>query len=215
MSSYITEEELKSEYPALDLSAYTGSTISTLIQKASSKVNDFVDYSFEVETVTDEIVKGFIDADGSLIFFPRKRPINSLTSINIVKGSSDVALTITSGGDNAYTIPKTADRVVFPIHDITLNSVDIIDFASLRNTDFYIKATYESGYATIPDIVKEATALYVLDTVGRSANLSGASKVSQGGISVEYGNRLFVDGRSELVLDAERILQGFVKVSGI
>ena len=79
----------------------------------------------------------------------------------------------------------------------------------MRNVDFYSKITYTAGYSTIPNIIKEATALFTLDSIARRSNLSGATSINQGGISITYGN-----GRSDLVKDAERLLKGYKKVGG-
>jgi len=206
---YITINELKSEYPQ-DYSAYTNEALTSLIEKATDKVDDYCEQSFNLETITDEISKAYIDADNSLVVFPRKKPIQTLTSLKIVKGDAEVELTLTdSNGSFSYTIPTTKDRIILPVDDITLNSVDLLDFSTLRNVDFYSKITYTAGYSTIPNIIKEATALFTLDSIARRSNLSGATSINQGGISITYGN-----GRSDLVKDAERLLKGYKKVGG-
>ena len=210
---YITISELKSEYPTVDYSAYSDTTLQTIIERATAKVDDFCEQTFGLETITDEIAKAFIDADSSLVIFPRKKPIVSLTSVNLVKGSADVSISLVNGNnDFIYTIPEPKERIVFPIADITLQSVSLLDFGTLRTVEFYSKITYQAGYTTIPDIVKEATALFAIDTIARSSNITGAVSVSQGGISINYGSNS--GGRSELVKDAERLLHGYTRVTG-
>lgn len=211
--AYITINELKSEYPTVDYSAYSDATLQTILDRATAKVDDFCEQSFGLEIITDEISRAFIDSDSSLVIFPRKRPIISLTSVNLVKGSADVSISLVNGNNtNIYTIPESKDKIVFPIADITLQSVSLLDFGTLRTVDFFSKITYQCGYATIPSVVKEATALFALDNIARSSNIVGAVSVSQGGISINYGSNS--GGRSELVKDAERLLHGYTRISG-
>ena len=170
---YITISELKSEYPTVDYSAYSDATLQTIIDRATAKVDDYCEQSFGLETITDEISKAFIDADNSLVIFPRKRPIVSLTAVSLVKGSADVSISLQNGNnDFIYTIPESKDRIIFPVADITLQSVSLLDFGTLRTVDFYSKITYQGGYANVPDIVKEATALFAIDTIARSSNIT-------------------------------------------
>jgi hypothetical protein len=209
--SYITLSELKSQYPSVDYSVYSDATLNSIINSAESKVNEFVEYSFDLENLTNEISKGFIDSDYSLVVFPRKKPILSLSSISIIKGSAEINITLTNGqNEEIYTIPETKDRIIFPIADISLQSVSIIDFGVLKSVDFFTKISYQAGYNTIPDVVKEATMLFALEVISRNMNISGATQVSQGGISISYnssnGNRLGKEAKS--------LLMDYKKVSG-
>jgi hypothetical protein len=210
--AYITREELKRLYPTVDYTIYSDATLDEILEFATEKVDDYCEQSFGVETLTDEISKAFIDSDNSLIIFPRKVPLISISAVSIVKGSAEVDITLTNGlNQNIYTIPSSADRIIFPIGDISLQSVSILDFGTLRNVDFYSKITYQAGYATIPPVIKEATALFALESITRNLNITGASSVSQGGISISYGSN---GGSTKLSNEAQRLLAGFVKVTG-
>ena len=208
--NYISVNELKTLYPSVNYNQYSDASLDTLISYASSKVDDYVEYSFDLETITDEVSKAFVDSDSSLIIFPRKRPINSLTSVALTKGSVDVNISLTnSQQENIYTIPTTKDRIIFPIADITLQSVNMLDFGVLRTVEFFSKITYNAGYQTIPNEVKEATSLFVLDMIGKGINIVGATSISQGGISMSFSN-----GENKLVKEAKELLRGLKQVSG-
>lgn len=208
--AYLTINELKTLYPTVDYSIYSDATLQSILDYAEEKVDDYCEQSFEIETITDEISKAFIDADNSFVIFPRKIPINTLTSVSIIKGSAEVDITLQNGLNQIiYTIPSTKDRIVFPLADISLQSVSILDFGTLKMVDFFSKITYQAGYSTIPPVVKEATALFALESITRNLNITGATSVSQGGISISYGNN-----GSKLSNEAKRLLKGFVKVTG-
>ena len=213
MSQYITVSDFKIQYPDADVSKYADTTISGMITRASERVDSFVEYSFDSETITDELSDGNIDEDSNIVFFPRKRPIIDLTALAIVKGSTTIDINLTDGSDsNIYNIPEAGDKVYIPLSIITVNSVSVINFYSLRTTNFMYKASYTCGYDDIPYEVQDATGLYVLELMSKGQNLAGASMVSQGGISISYrGNS---KGKSDFVLDAERLLTRYRKVSG-
>jgi len=211
MAEYITLAEFKTNNPDVDVSRYTDATLTGFITKASSRVDDYTENSFAQTTETDELINGNVNADGSLVIFPRKIPVISLSALAVVKGTTEVTVTLTSGSDNIYNIPTSADRIEIPYSEITYNTVSLLDFGSLRNTNFFVKITYVAGLATVPQSVQDATQLYVLDTLARRSNASGASKIRQGGISIEYAQS---SGKSDFVKDAERLLSKYRRVSG-
>ena len=213
MPSYITVEEFKTDNPTVDVSQYADTTVSGFITKASKKVDEFVEYTFGQETITDELTEGYINEDLSFTAFPRKIPINNLTSYKIVKGPTEITINLTNGaGTNIFNIPTSKDRAIIPTFDITLSTVSLIDLRSLLNTDFFAKISYTAGEASVPESVKDATSLYVMDILGRRQNPGGATRVQQGGISISYGGQR--SGKSDLVKDAELLLTKFKRVSG-
>lgn len=210
--NYITVNELKTEYPDADVSKYSDATLSGFITRASASVDDFVEYSFDEETITDELVDGNIDEDRNIVLFPRKIPINNLTSLSIVKGSTSIDINLQDGADtDIFNIPSSKDMVLIPLGKITLNSVSVVDLDSLRTTKFLYKLSYTAGFSSIPGEVKDATGLLVLEKLSKGMNLSGAQSVSEGGISISYSNR---KGKSDFVSDAERLLFKYKKVTG-
>jgi len=208
---YINISELKSEYPSVDYSVYSDMTLSGIIETASARVDDYIEYNLNFESISGEISKAYIDSDNSLVIFPRKKPIVELLSVELIKGSADISLTLTNGiNERIYTIPETADRIIFPISDISLQSVSIINFGVLKSVDFFSKISYTAGYTTIPSLVKEATMLFALEKISRNLNITGANNVSQGGISISYNS----NNGNRLVKEAERLLIDYKKVSG-
>ena len=210
--NYISVEQFKTENPRADLSGFSDATVSGMITKASRKVDEFCETSFGLTTQTDEIVEGSIDADASIVFFPRKIPIKTITSLAVVKGPTTIDINLVDGNGNAnYTIPDTGDRVVIPLSYLAYNSTTIFQVGVLRVLDWFFKATYTAGEEDIPETVKDATSLYVLDMLARSTNLAGATRVQQGGISISYGQK---SGKSDFVKDAESMLGHYRRVSG-
>jgi hypothetical protein len=209
--NYVSTATFKEYYPEVDVSRFSDATLSGIITQASARVDSFVEYTFDVENVVDEKSDGYVNSIGDIVIFPRKRPINSVSAISIVKGTFDTAVSLTSGGENLYDIPTTKDRIVIPGDSLTLNAVSILDTQALRTNQFFTKISYNAGYTTIPSDVQQATMLYALDILSRRNNLSGATSVSQGGISITYSDN---KGRSDFVKDAEELLAGYVRSSG-
>lgn len=212
MANYITVDTFKSENPKLDFSGISDATLEAYITKASARVDEIADTSFDQTTQTDEIVEGILDSGENFVFFPKKTPIQSISSLAIVKGTTTIDITLQDGdGNNNYTIPTSKDRVIIPLWFLAFVGTTIFNVGALKNNDWFFKATYVGGPDAVPASVADATGLIVQDILARSQNTSGATRVSQGGISISYGNR---SGKSDFVKDAELLLAHYRRVSG-
>ena len=212
MAQYITIEELKREYPLVDFSPYSNEALNSMITTASRRIEDYIEYALDAADYTDEITKAFINADNSLVIYPRTYPINSIASIKLVKGFAEFDINLVStNGNLSYSIPSSLDRIIIPVQSISLNAVSILDFGTLKTVDFFCKLSYNAGYVTVPEDVKQACALYVFSIMARNLNMMGATSVSQGGMSIQYGN---ISGDVKLVNEAEKILITYRKVQG-
>lgn len=210
--NYISTTQFEAYNPEVDVSLYTDATLSGFITRAAAAMDDYVGYSFNRENITNEKCQGAIDSDNNLVIYTRKRPINSVSEVKIVKGTYSGTLTLTSGGDNTYDIPVTKDRIVFPGTDITLQTVSVIDWSALRTTNFYTEVSYNAGYYgyEIPDVVQHACQLWTMDLILRKQNLTGATSIRQGGIAITYGQRT---GESDLIKDAKALLAKYRRVA--
>ena len=212
MAQYITIEELKREYPLIDYSPYTDEALNSMINTASHRIEDYIEYIFEADDYVDEITKAFINADNCLVIYPRTNPINTISSIKLVRGFAEFTINLVStNGQPSYTIPDSRDRIIIPVQSITLNAVSILDFGTLKTVDFFCKLSYNAGFTIIPPVVKQACALYVFSIMARNLNMLGAHGASQGGMSIQYGS---TPAATELVNEAEKILITYRKVSG-
>lgn len=209
-ANYISTDEFKSWNPETDLSAYNVTTLSGMITRASAWVDDHLNYSLKVENITNEINSDAkITSDGDLVIFPKKIPIVSVSKIELKLGSYASELSLTDGDGNLlYDIPDPEHHILYPFQTIqATGTLSISSFYDLRTRQFYVRLTYRAGYATIPDAIKDATNLVVMDILVRAKNPIRARNVSQGGISMA-----FKVGDSGLILDAKRLLDSYKKV---
>lgn len=207
MADYLTVSQFKSFNPKVDLGGISDTVLEDMITKASRRVDELTDTSFGQTTQTDEITEGTVNNDSDFVFFPKKTPIKSISALAIVKGQTEINLTLI----NISTITRNQDRVVIPSINLAYTGTIIFNIGVLMTSSWFFKATYVGGETAIPSSVEDATNLLVLDTLARSQNLAGATRVQQGGISISYSQR---SGKSDFVKDAERLLQHHRRVSG-
>lgn len=209
----ITVAELALYAPDLDTSRYDATTISGLISGGSKMATDFLQFTPLAEDIANELKEAKITTDGDLLIFPAKIPIISISSLSISKGSTDISVTLTnSAGDPKYNIDYNRRHVRFPYGEITLSGVPIFtDFYALKSTQFYTKMSYRGGFevSALPMPIKQAVVLYMREQITRSFNSSGATRISQGGISLEFAQK---EGKSDLVRDAERLLAPYRRI---
>ena len=211
----ITTTEFANLAPEVDTSRYTDATLSGKITQASRMADDYLGYSPNAESITEELRESTIDSNGDLIIRPAKLPIISVSAITLSKGSSsgDVALTLTEGGNARYNVDFSGRYIRFPYAGISsLGVPTFMNFYELRGKQFYTKLSYRGGYedGDLPEVIKLATVLLTREIIARAMNTAGAKKISQGGISIEYSAR---DGKSDLVIDAERMLRPYRRIS--
>jgi len=161
------------------------------------------------EQITGEIGDGRTDSESSLMIFPRKSPINSISSLQLVKGSESITIGLTDTDGNAkYTIPTNGKYVLYPNYGLSITgSVSIVSFGDIRNTKFFYKMDYIAGYAEVPADIRLATANLVSDTVMRQANKEALAAITQGKVSKRWQERR--DGKSDFYLDAIKLLNPY------
>lgn len=213
-SNLITIDEFKAYAPEIDVSSFSDPTLSGFISMASLQVSDYLEYTPLQETITDEVKNATITSEGDLLIFPNKLPIQSLSSLKIFKGATEVEITLLSGnGLPKYNIDFTKRNLRYPAGELTLQGVPIFtNFYALRGSQFFTKITYVGGYlnSDLPETMKLATSYYVRELLSRRMNTSGAIEISQGGIRLKFAER---DGKSDLVKDAERLLAPYRRLA--
>jgi len=215
MANYIDVTEIASYNPNLDTSLYTTTTLSGLITRASTWIDNYLNYTLPLETITLEKQEGRVDSDGNLVIFTQKIPIVSVEAINIVKGTQTVALSLLDGTTPRYDILNTArkSQIIFPNNQLALSGASRIrTFYDLRGIRFYTTVSYTAGYQTIPEDIKQATLLLVTDMIASNINSIGASSVSQGGVSYTFAQNS--GGDSDKVQDAKQILNNYKRWTG-
>lgn len=206
----VTLADFLANAPDVDISRYTTATVSGMLSGAQQRAEDYLGYTLARETLTQKL-EGIITNNGDLVVFPNKRPINSVSSAMIVKGSFNASLALSSGDVYYYDIPEPLDRIVFDGTNLQGTRASYISFSQLRGATFYVNLTFNAGYDTLPGTISEAIYLYARDSLTRSLNSTGATSISQGALSISYSQR---HGKSELVQDAESLLSDYRIIAG-
>jgi len=166
------------------------------------------------EAITGELLESRVDGDGNLVIYPRKRPVNSVSKIELWKGSDSMTLSLTDGANTRYIIPAQNNCIIYPNHELTISSssYSINNFYNIKYSRWYTKVDYIAGYSTIPKDITMAVTLIASDYFMRHANKEGLVSMTQGRISKRWSERK--DGKSDLVVQAEDILLGYKIASG-
>lgn len=194
--------------------------IDTWISAAERRVNQFTGYTTAsgmlMEQITSEFTETRVDGDLNLVIFPRKYPIDSISKLNIRKGSYSVTLSLVNSlGVNRYAIPEPKQMIVYPNYEITQTATSALfirNFVDIKFSRFFCELDYIAGYAEIPEDVQYATTLIAADIFMRQANKEGLVSVTQGRISKRWSERK--DGKSDLIVDAETMLANYKLASG-
>ena len=212
-TAFVSNQEFKDATPGLDLSRYNPVTLSGVLVRSTARAERFLNYTLPFEVITGEKVEGNIDANGDLVIHPRKFPVRSVDSVQIVKGGFNATLDFSDRTD----IPTRGDEVVVDGHTVIISNFLSINFTQLRFHSFYTLVNYQAGFFMFdrPEDLKDAIILYARDEVARSFNPIGASELRQGGVTIKYGNKSTIQGaKSDLVRDAEAILITYKRVAG-
>ena len=74
--------------------------IDTWISSGEEQVNTFLGFTTSSgvwnEAITNEVSEARVDGDLNLVIHPRKRPINSISQIELIKGTDSIDLDLTS-----------------------------------------------------------------------------------------------------------------------
>jgi len=192
------------------------------ISGAETKVNNYLGFTTASglwnEQVTGELIDSRVDGDLNLVIYPRKRPINSVSKIELWKGTQNMSLGLTDdSGNTRYIIPAQKNVVVYPSTELDTSSASysLSSFAGVKFSRWYTKMDYIAGYTTIPLDITEATVLLTADTFMRHANKEGLVSLTQGRVSKRWQERsLRGDGKSDLEEQAYRQLNHYKIASG-
>jgi len=202
----------------VDVDSSFESQVETWIGAAEQQVNNYLGYvtasGLWNEQITGELNDARVDGDLNLVIHPRKRPINSLSSLQLWRGSDSITLDLTDDSTNRYIIPVQANVIVYPNDELTIsgNSILIAGFSEIKFSRWYTKINYIAGYTSIPKDIAYATTLLASDVFMRHANKEGLVSLTQGRISKRWRERS--DGRSDLQIDAFRVLDHYRVASG-
>lgn len=217
--NYASEVDLENLL-LVDIDSSFSTQIATWITAAERRVNRFLGYTTVSglwnEQITGEIVESRVDGDLNLVIHPRKRPINSVSKIQLLKGTVSVTLDLTNtAGDTKYVIPQPNLVIIYPNRELALQAtsgVFLRSFSDIKYTRAFTKINYIAGYTSIPEDIALATALFTADTFMRQANKEGLSSITQGKVSKRWSEGR--DGKSQFVLDAEALLLSYRIASG-
>jgi len=209
----ITQAELESYAPDLDLSQYSAATISGMISRASARVKNYcnVDGFFKA-AVTAERERAQISPNGDLTISFRRRPVanGDVTAIRLVGTEISQDLTLTSGGSSIYFIQTPGTYLVYPSNYLISHGRGLI---SLDSADLFYEIDYIGGYATdiadIPPDLKEAATLFIRSSISKKFNPAGASSMTQGRVSMGFGGNK--GGKDQNIQEAEAILSEYVR----
>jgi len=211
MANILTKSDITAYAPELDLSKYSDATISGMLSQATQRAAALANVDgFDLETVTNETDWARISNNGELQISVRRRPIVSVTSVNLIKGGFSTSLTLTDSSGNAlYQIPTPSNKFVFPNSFFYLTGSFLAGGSSqlytLRGARVMYQMTYVGGYMTPPDDLKFAVQLLFRDIFSKQFNTQQLASFTQGSYSESYGGRM-ADGLSALEKQAKNIL---------
>lgn len=196
----------------LDIDDTFSDQVEDWIAAAEKQVNNFLGYTTASGILAEEIVgekaKSYVDTDSNLKIYPRKTPIISISSLQLVKGSSSLTIDLENSGTARYDIPTSNDYIAFPEYELSVTGASIINsFGSLRSTQFYSKINYIAGYTEVPSDIRLATVNLVSDTIMRHTNKEGLESIVQGRVTKRWRQRNA--GESDFYLDAMTLLRPY------
>lgn len=209
---YISVTEFQTYNPELDFTGYQASTLSGMITRASERADGFMEHSLGLESFTLEERVAIVSEEGNLKVFPRKTPVQSVSDLRLKLGTSEITLSLTDGDGNArYEIPSEQDYILYPYQELSVTgTVQIRNLYDIRRMEVFTRVSYVAGYETIPEDVKDAVNLLTKDIFIRQANPMNLKSGNQGAINMQFKDK--TDGKSDLVLEAEGILQKYKRV---
>lgn len=217
-ASYITVTEFQQMNPEIDFTNYNDTTISGMISRASSQMDNFLQYSLSVEDIAGEKNEAVITTNGNLQIFPRKFPVVDVTAIQLKLGTVHLNLNLFAGdGSPRFDIPYRARSILYPYQEISVTGVlSIRNFYQLRGLEIFTVLDYRAGFDTIPGELKDACNLITKDIFIRQANPMDLAGTTQGAISMTFKNRggNAGDEDSKWVQDAKQIMESYRKYTG-
>lgn len=212
----ITVTEFGQYAPEVDTSRFDAPTLSGIIGQASKDVSDYLLYTPIQEAIVNEKVNGQVSNEGDLVIRPLKLPVQSVSAIALIRGSDTLTLTLQDSGVDKYNIDATKRTVRFPGYELAFNNSGdgnflLTDFYALRGAPFLTKISYVGGWtlSELPPSIKQAAILFMRDILATTYNIGGATKISQGSVSLEFLNR---QGKTNLRLQGERLLNPYRRI---
>jgi hypothetical protein len=211
-NSIITQADIQNYAPELDLSAYSATTISGMCSRATNRAAQFCSVDgFDLIQSTGEVDKARISNTGELMISTRRRPIVSVTSISLQKGSFTTSLTLNdTSGNPLYQVPHPGNKLVFPNTYFYATGTYLAggstQLLSLRGAGVFYNISYLAGFQTPPDDLKYAVMLYFRDEYLLQYNTKGLSGFTQGSYSESFNNNANAKGRTALIMQAEDAL---------
>lgn len=190
--------------------------VDSWISTAEVMVNNYLGFTTTSgiwnENISNETNECRVDGDLNLVIYPRKRPVNSVSAINVTKGPVSIALSLTdTAGNTRYTIPVPSSVIVYPNYQLSLTASTILHhFGIIKYSRFYTKISYIGGYTSVPGPINLATVYFAADIVMRQANKEGLTALTQGRITKKWAEEK--DGKSNWMRRAEELLN-FYRIS--
>jgi len=79
VANILTKADINAFAPELDLSKFSDATISGMLSQAQKRASSFANVTgFELQAVTNETDRAYIDIEGNLQISVRRRPIVSV-----------------------------------------------------------------------------------------------------------------------------------------
>ncbi len=209
---YCTETDIEN-YLLLTIDSSFANQITDWIAAGEQWVNRYLGYTTNsgilMEEFTNEVSQtAFVDDDLNLVIHPRKAPISSVSALSIVKGTTSLALSLTSSGTNRYQLPEPKHRFVMPSSELSLTGSSIINsFGELKHMKFFAQMSYIAGYSAVPADIRMATTMIVSDFVMRHANKEGLQSLTQGRVTKSWFERQ--SGTSDFFEDAKSLLNPY------
>jgi hypothetical protein len=207
--NYLNVADFKAFNPTMDFSSYPDTTLSGIITRMEKRLDSYIGYSLNYELVANEMADGYIDVNGDLVIHPRKRPVVSVTSLELVKGMDSITLALTSGGSDKYNIPTEATSVRYPGKEISTDSVSTLtNFINIKGSQFFTRMSYWAGYQSVPEDILEAVNLLGKSVLASNMNSGGASRIRQGDVEISYSE----SGSDQFEKDAYNILNDYKRI---
>lgn len=210
MTNLITAQDISDFAPDLDTSAYSATTLSGLINQAQTRAAQFCNVKgFEYAAEVDKD-RALINDKGELVVAVRRRPIGSVESITLNRGSFSTTLTLTDGsGNSLLNIPDPGHRMHLPNAYLYATGSYLAGGSSqlltLKAANMFATVNYHGGYNVAPFDLKDALILWVQDIIMRRVNRAGVQSFTQGSLSMTFGKNA-MDGDSPLIKQAKSIL---------
>lgn len=209
--NYCTQTDIEN-YLLLDIDSSFDSQIDTWIAAAEKHVNNYLGYSTASgvlnEQISTEKADAFVDTEGNLMVFPEKTPINSVSSLSLIKGTDSLDLSLTSGSKTRYNIPTNGKYILYPGKELSISGSSIINsFFDISGTKFLTDLDYIAGFTEVPYPIRQATVNIASDFIMRHTNKEDLEAITQGRITKRWRHRR--GGESDFMKDAHELLRPY------